>query len=64
MLTWLSQNLGTIFVAAIIIVVVALILRKMHSDKKSGKSSCGCDCGSCGMCSGCSGCYSAPKKSK
>ncbi|MBQ3403821.1 MAG: FeoB-associated Cys-rich membrane protein [Oscillospiraceae bacterium] len=46
--------LATIIISLLVISVVALIIRKMLHDKRSGKSSCGCDCQSCHMCSCCS----------
>ncbi len=48
MLSWIMANLATILISILLIVAVFLILRKMIRDKKQGKSSCGCDCGSCG----------------
>ncbi len=46
---WLISNLPTIIVflvvAAVIIGVVAVMIR----DKKNGRSSCGCSCGDCPM---------------
>ncbi len=53
MLTWLSQNLGTIIIALIVAAVVALILIKFIRDKKKGKSSCGCGCSDCPMSGSC-----------
>ena len=49
MLQWLSENLGTILVCAVLVLVVGLVIRKIIRDKRSGKS---CDCG-CGGCDGC-----------
>lgn len=41
--------MGTVVVLAILAGVVALIVRKMIKDKKSGKSiQCGGDCSHCG----------------
>lgn len=48
MLLWLEANLGTIVVSIVLIAIVSLILVKSIKDRKSGKSSCGCDCASCG----------------
>lgn len=45
---FLVQNVGTILVAFVLIIVVFIIIRKLIKDKKAGKSSCGCDCSSCG----------------
>lgn len=40
--------LGTIIVSAILVIVVALVIRKMIRDKKKGINPlCGCDCGQC-----------------
>jgi hypothetical protein len=55
MLTWLSENIGTIVVLLVVCALVVLVVRKLHRDKKCGKSSCSCG-GSCGgSCSGCGG---------
>ena len=44
------ENLATILVGALVLVVVSLLIASISRDKKQGKSSCG----SCG--SGCAGC--------
>ncbi|MBR5417052.1 MAG: FeoB-associated Cys-rich membrane protein [Clostridiales bacterium] len=46
-MAWLTDNLGTIIISLILLVVVGLVIYKMISDKRKGKSSCGCNCGSC-----------------
>ena len=55
---WLSSNLGTILVAAVILLIVAAVICKMLKDKKNGRSSCGCGCENCAM----SGTCHKPKK--
>ena len=40
MLTWLSQNIGTIIVLLVVVLIVAAIVKSMRRDKKNGKSSC------------------------
>lgn len=41
--------MGTVLVLAVLVLIVALIIRSMIRDKKNGKSiQCGCDCSSCG----------------
>ncbi|MBR1930256.1 MAG: FeoB-associated Cys-rich membrane protein [Lachnospiraceae bacterium] len=41
--------MGTLLVGGILAAIVALIIRSMVKDKKSGKSlQCGCDCKNCG----------------
>ena len=54
MLSWLQENIGSIVVGLILLVVVALIVRRLILDKKAGKHLCGGSCGSCGgSCQGC-----------
>ncbi len=55
MLTWISANLANIAVAALLLLIVGLALRRMLWNKKAGKSSCGCDCASCPSCGSCGG---------
>lgn len=47
MLTWLSQNIATIIICAVLAVIFGLMLWSLLRDKKKGKSSC------CGGCAGC-----------
>lgn len=53
-MTWLIENMGTIVVLLVLVLIVALIVRKLYSDKKKGIHSCGGHCG--GGCPGCSSC--------
>ena len=48
-ITWISENLGTIVVSVLLIVMIAGVVRGMIRNKKAGKSTCGCGCG-CGSC--------------
>lgn len=48
MLAWLSQYIGTIIIIAVLVLIVALIIRSLVKQKKSGKSTCGGDCSCCG----------------
>lgn len=54
MFAWLQANLGSIVVVLFLIVLVALIVRRLILDRKAGKHICGGSCGSCG--GGCGGC--------
>ena len=49
MFTWITENLATILISAVLLLVVVLIIRKLVKDKKKGKSSCGCNCAHCAM---------------
>lgn len=42
--------MGTVVVGGILVVIVVLVIRSMLRDRKSGKHSCGGDCGRCGGC--------------
>ena len=52
---FIQENWGSLLVGAILLAVVALIVVKLVRDRKSGRHSCGGDCGSCGACRECSG---------
>ncbi len=50
MLEWLQNNWSTLFVGAIMLVIVGLIVMKMIKDKRSGRSiGCGCGCKDCAL---------------
>ncbi len=49
MLTWLMENMATIIISAVLVLVVAAILVSMIRGKRKGKSSCGCGCAGCAM---------------
>ena len=53
MLAWITENIGTILISAVLLLVVVLIIRKLVKDKKIGKSSCGCNCAHCAMSGSC-----------
>ncbi len=53
MLKWICDNIGLIIVCAILIVLVTLAIISVVKDKKKGRSSCGCNCGSCPMSGSC-----------
>ena len=49
MLQWVSANLTTIIICAVIILAVVLSMISIIRDKKKGRSSCGCSCAGCPM---------------
>ena len=53
MITWISENIGTIVICAVLVAAVAAAIVKMVRDKKKGKSSCGCGCEGCAMSDSC-----------
>lgn len=52
---WLLNYFSTIVIGAILLAVIALIIRSMRKKKKTGESSCGCGCSSCAMKESCHG---------
>ena len=62
MLDFLSQNLATIIISLVLIVICALIVIKMRRNKKQGKTSCGCGCSACAMSGMCHPQNAAPTK--
>lgn len=50
MLTWITANIGTLVVLAVLVAIVGAIIRRLYRNRKNG----GCSCG--GGCAGCSGC--------
>lgn len=50
MLEFITNYGGSIAVGAAVLAVIVLIIVKRVKDRRAGKSSCGCDCGSCGCC--------------
>lgn len=55
MITWLSENIATIIICAVLIAVVAAIIVSMVKNRKNGKSACGCGCADCPMSASCHG---------
>ena len=53
MLRGIAENAGTIVVSLALVGIVIWIVARMRRDKKQGKSSCGCNCGSCPMAGSC-----------
>ena len=49
MLAWLQANIGTIVIVLVLLVAVALIIRKLRKDKKTGQTSCGNGCEHCAL---------------
>lgn len=52
MLAFITENLGTLIVGAVVLAVTVLIVVRLIRRGKKSFCSCG-DCSSCGNCSGC-----------
>ena len=50
MILWITENIGTIVVSLILILIVTGAILTMIRDKKQGRSCCGGNCSKCGMC--------------
>ena len=46
---WITENLATIIVSSVLILIVALVIVSMVKRKKNGTSSCGGNCSGCPM---------------
>lgn len=55
MWAWLSANLSTVIITAVLLAAVIAISVYLINRKKSGKSACGCGCENCAMRGGCRG---------
>ena len=49
MLAWLSENLWTIIISAVLLAIVVCISVYLIKQKKQGRSSCGSNCAHCAM---------------
>ena len=49
MFLWIRENLATVVICAILVLIVAAILVRMVKNKRKGRSSCGCGCEHCAM---------------
>ncbi len=53
MFTWIAENIATILICFVLILIVAAIIFNMVRNKKKGKSSCGGGCQGCPMSGSC-----------
>lgn len=60
-MTWLSQNIGTVIICAVLIAIVAAIIASMIRKKRKGQSMV-CNCGSCASCPMSGSCHNNPEK--
>lgn len=50
MLDWLADNLATVIVCAVLILLVGCTVAALVRRRKQGKTACGCGCEGCGIC--------------
>ncbi len=55
MIAWIQANIASIAVMAVVILLLALAIRRIVLDKIHHTNTCGGNCGGCSGCSGCSG---------
>lgn len=53
MFAWIAENIATIIICLVLLLIVAAILYNMARDRKKGKSSCGGGCQGCPMSGSC-----------
>ena len=49
MLHWITENLSTIIVSAILLAIIIATYVYLIRQRKKGRSSCGCNCAHCAM---------------
>ena len=64
MISWIADNIGTIVVLLVLVLIVAAVVRSMIRDKRCGKSSCGGNCAHCNLCAAGHSAGTAYQKSK
>ncbi|MGN0534358.1 MAG: FeoB-associated Cys-rich membrane protein [Eubacterium sp.] len=55
MLAWILENISTIIICAVLVIIVSAVIAGLIRNKKKGKSSCGCGCSGCPMSCSCNG---------
>lgn len=55
MLDWIVQNIGSVCIGAMLLILIGFVVYQMRKDKKAGKSACGSSCASCPMSGKCHG---------
>ena len=53
MFAWIAENIATIIICRVLLLIVAAILYSMARDRKKGKASCGGGCQGCPMSGSC-----------
>jgi hypothetical protein len=53
MLAWLSEYLGTVIAALVLLAVIIAVAVSLVRDKKAGRSTCGANCAHCAMAGSC-----------
>jgi len=54
-MAWIIANAVNIIVCAVLALLVLAVIIRIVRNKKAGRTSCGCDCGSCPMSGHCHG---------
>lgn len=49
MLVWLSENLSTIIIISVVLLIIVLDIIYLINSKKKGKKLCGNDCAGCAL---------------
>ncbi len=49
MITWITQNAGTIIVGLVLLAFLGLVAFSLIHKMKKGETSCGCGCSKCAM---------------
>lgn len=55
MFQWIADNIATIAICIALALIVSGCIIKLVSDKRKGRSACGCNCAHCSMAGSCHG---------
>ena len=53
MIEWVINNIGSIIIGSVLLIILTLILVSLIKRKKKGKGRCGCGCANCPMSKSC-----------
>ena len=53
MFSWIAENLATILICIVLLILVGTILFVLVRNRRRGKTSCGCSCTNCPMSGSC-----------
>lgn len=46
---WFSNNLSTILISLVLVIILGIIVYRLYLNKKRGKTSCGNNCAGCAL---------------
>ena len=53
MLQWITENVGTVIIGAVLLIAVAVAVAVLVKNRKKGRGNCSCGCAGCPMSGNC-----------